>query len=80
MIRNKAQFVFSSNPFSEIKSFGQVLESIAPAIIKRDNGLTLKDNVAVTIQGVSVPLSTPINWVLDHMAHPDHFLYLVIKS
>ena len=32
----------------------------------------------ISIQGIQPPLTTPVQWLARHMAHPDNFVHLVL--
>ena len=36
--------------------------------------------VLALVQGVAPPLATSVFWLATHFAHPDNFLYIVIKA
>jgi autophagy-related protein 5 len=35
---------------------------------------------SIFVQGISPPLDTPLSWLSQNFAHPDGFLYIVIKD
>lgn len=39
----------------------------------------LYSNIIILIQGIEVPLATPLNWLCQHMVSSDQWLYIVIK-
>jgi hypothetical protein len=32
----------------------------------------------VLVHGISPPLSTPLQWMAEHMCHPDHFVHIIV--
>ena len=57
---------------------GETLEDVLRELLGAGvgGGGTL-DGVQVVVQGVVMALTTPVEWVYRHCAHPDQFLYLV---
>lgn len=44
-----------------------------------DDQYMLYSNIVVLIQGIEVPLNTPLNWLCQHMLSADQWLYVVVK-
>ncbi len=40
----------------------------------------LAAGVIVLVQGISIPLDVSIRYLANHFSHPDHFLYVVIRT
>ena len=42
---------------------------------------SLAHNICAIVQGIPIPLSTPLYWLALHASHPDLFLYITfVKS
>lgn len=35
---------------------------------------------AVTISGICVPMDTPLQWLAEHLAHPDQFVHIILDE
>ncbi|KAL7641761.1 UNVERIFIED_CONTAM: hypothetical protein RMT77_007635 [Armadillidium vulgare] len=61
------------------KPFGEdgsrlTLEDLLKNVLPR----TLNENYRVTIQGIEPPWDTPLQWLSEHLSHPDNFLYICV--
>lgn len=52
------------------------MKQLAPGIAwDAESGQRVTD-VLITVQGLDVPLHTPLTWLCDNCAHPDDFVYI----
>lgn len=55
-------------------NLGHVLDALLPEeLVACDNSSRM-----VLIHGVEVPMETPIQWLSEHLSHPDNFLHIVV--
>jgi autophagy-related protein 5 len=56
-------------------------QCVSTAVFESLSLPSLSYNVCALIQGITIPLSTPLYWLALHASHPDLFLYIVfVKS
>lgn len=51
-----------------------VIAKLVPKALDRDKKLR------VVIQGIEPPMSTPLQWLSEHLSHPDNFLHICVIS
>eukprot|EP00455_Lapot_gusevi_P011781 TRINITY_DN1549_c0_g3_i1.p1 TRINITY_DN1549_c0_g3~~TRINITY_DN1549_c0_g3_i1.p1 ORF type:complete len:350 (+),score=69.97 TRINITY_DN1549_c0_g3_i1:106-1050(+) len=59
------------------------LDSFESPSLEEEVGIELtgSEYLEVLVQGLKIPLSTPLLWLASHLSHPDHFLYIcVVKN
>ena len=60
----------------ELHCFVDFLKACLPHVL--DESLEISVNWKVIIQGFTPPLPTPMQWMSEHMSHPDNFLHVVL--
>ena len=60
---------------------GRVASESDPDVMRtlREAGGAVPDALAVVVQGVSVPLETPLLWLALNMGSPDQFVHVVVR-
>ena len=66
----------------ELLTFGDFLKQNCSHILNMSDGdqISVLPNWSVFIQGVQPPLETPMQWLSEHMSHPDNFLYVILNQ
>jgi autophagy-related protein 5 len=59
-------------------TLGTTIQQILPGVALDDQG-AVRPGVTILIQGISPPLTCPIEWLGQHMRHPDLFLYICVR-
>ncbi|PIK40758.1 putative autophagy protein 5 [Apostichopus japonicus] len=55
-------------------NLGHVLKRLLPDLFNNSENL----NNRALIHGVEVPTETPVQWLSEHLSHPDNFLHIVV--
>uniref|UniRef100_A0A3B3SR57 Autophagy protein 5 n=1 Tax=Paramormyrops kingsleyae TaxID=1676925 RepID=A0A3B3SR57_9TELE len=63
------------SPDGHVHTLGDLLKEMLPAAIPKDNE---KKKYQVVIHGIEPMLETPIQWLSEHLSHPDNFLHISI--
>lgn len=71
-----------SNNNNAHRSLADLLRSVFPDRFANllDTAPNNGQPVLALVQGVAPPLATSVFWLATHFAHPDNFLYIVIKA
>lgn len=64
----------------ELHSFGHFMKTYIPHVLDAVNENKICKNWRVTVHGLTPPLDTPIQWISEHLSHPDNFLHVVITQ
>lgn len=64
------------------RTLGDLLRAVFPDRFARlaDSAANAGRPPLVLVQGVAPPLDTSVFWLATHLAHPDNFLYVVVRS
>ena len=48
------------------------------AFLQKPGASEEEADARVLVHGISPPLSTPLQWMAEHMCHPDHFVHIIV--
>jgi len=60
----------------ELRTFVDFLKACVPYLLNSND--ELKENIKILVQGLHPPFNTPIQWMSEHLSHPDNFLHIVV--
>ena len=58
-------------------TLGDLLKHVVPEIMEDDR---LSRSWRLIIQGIEPPLETPLQWLSEHLSHPDNFLHVCVLN
>ena len=69
-------------PDAESQTVGSLLVDWAPRWFHLVDGVVQakSEDTCWTIQGLSLPMSAPLMQLWQRLSHPDHFLYIVVRT
>lgn len=62
----------------DLNTFGAFLKLCVPHVLDENNSEKVSDEWKVLIQGLNPPLETPVQWLSEHLSHPDNFLHVIV--
>lgn len=63
------------SPEGNVLTLGDLLKEMFPAAICQDDE---PKKYQVVIHGIEPLLETPVQWLSEHLSHPDNFLHICI--
>lgn len=65
---------------AKLLTFGDFVKACIPFVLTDKNSdiPEISTQCKILIQGLSPPLTTPMQWMSEHLSHPDNFLHIVL--
>ncbi|XP_065670365.1 autophagy protein 5 [Hydra vulgaris] len=72
------KFCKSVSEKGELNTLGNFFQTFLPYILDENDHLKYSKNWKVIIQGITPMLNTPLQWMSEHLSHPDNFLHIIL--
>ena len=74
------KFFKSVSDNGELHTLKDFLKTCFPHLFVEGEPGTLKENISLVVQGITPSLETPMQWMSEHLSHPDNFLHFVVTK